>query len=63
MRKPKTYFEQVPLEEVGKIIEEQSGQKELVEQVFVPQKGTSVAVKPKDDDAQERLLRVGPVRS
>lgn len=51
MQKSKTYFEQVPLEVVSKIIEEQSGQEELVEKVFVPKRGTRVAVKSKDDGA------------
>ena len=51
MQKSKTYFEQVPLEVVSKIIEEQSGQEELVEQVVVPKWGTRVAVKPKDHAA------------
>ena len=48
MQEFKTYFEQVPLELVAKIIEEQSGQEELVERVVVPKWGTRVAVKPKD---------------
>jgi hypothetical protein len=48
MQKSKTYFEQVPLEVVSKIIEEQSVQEELVEQVVVPKRGSRVAIKPKD---------------
>lgn len=47
MQKPKTYFEQVPLEVVNKIVEEQSEEEESAEPVPGRKKGTMDVVKPK----------------
>lgn len=51
MQKFKTYFEQVPVEVVSKIVDEQSEQEESAEQPLMQKRETRVVVKPKDNAA------------
>jgi hypothetical protein len=46
MQSPETYFEQIPLEMVTKIVEEQSPESESTEQFVAARKSTEIICEP-----------------